>query len=196
MAILQSNIYYWIVMEILYIFVLLCTSISIICSLPTQSAIAILNNRLGKDNGLQALYVFSSLASLSLLSFTFSSSKPLFPHFIDLSTYIACYFNTLCVINMLWTVRFRSLLYMWCLQCIQNLNGLSIVFYCSHNTDYLPVWGSLRLAPIIIVIVLTAFDQIHTYLLGVEVTHYQELTWWYCVICVDTIFWMVWGSGM
>ena len=48
---------------------------------------------------------------------------------------------------------------------------------CSHNTDYLPVWGSLRLAPIIIIIVLTAFNQIHAYLLGVEVTHYQELTW-------------------
>ena len=45
---------------------------------------------------------------------------------------------------------------------IQNLNGFSIGFFCSHSAhnvtdgpirDYRPVWGSLRLAPIICLII-------------------------------------------
>ena len=45
--------------------------------------------------------------------------------------------------------------YTRCSRCIQNLNGLSIIFYCSQfehvrlatYSDYCPVWGSRQLAP-------------------------------------------------
>ena len=87
--------------------------------------------------------------SLSSKSVTFySSSKPLFLHFIDLSTYITCHshqhftdskVSVHCRTcdncnNGMSIVFYRShSLYTWHMKHIQNLNGLSIVVYHSRN---------------------------------------------------------------
>ena len=89
-----------------------CTLLSVIFSLTSQfiwSAITEMWLGKGKDKGLQTLHFpyFISSKSVTL------SSKPLFPNFIDLSTYITLHFNMPHVINMLPTANFHSLLYKW-----------------------------------------------------------------------------------
>ena len=75
----------------------------------------------------------------NLLIMFFSSSKPLFSRFIDLSTYI--YSPFLWTIRLPFTVTHMACqlyfiilsLYMRRTKCSQNLNGLSIVFYRFHS---------------------------------------------------------------
>ena len=63
-----------------------------------------------------------------------SSSKPLFPYFIDLSTYFAHHFYyATCNEHVTDSKAFYSLLYMQSSQCIEKLNGLSIIFCRSHS---------------------------------------------------------------
>ena len=157
----------------------LYTSVSIIFSSPSQPMVQLqLQNtirlRRGQTLTNLKLVCLSSLVSLSLLSLSHSlllqslssltSSKPLFPHFINLSTYITCHFNiAMCnmhktcmvcpsyfIIHSLHTRNALAYTKLeWLVHCIlaftvcahatlrwiQNLNSLSIVFYCSQSAQ-------------------------------------------------------------
>ena len=112
----------------------LCTALHVCFSSPAYLCEVPLLKCEGDSKDLQALLIFLCWF-LSFKSVTsFSSSKPLFPHFIDLKVFVHC-----------------------------STHGFVNYFYHSHHfllfsqsvhatyetfTDYHPLWGSLRLTPI------------------------------------------------
>ena len=95
-----------------------------------------------------SLVCLSSLVSLFFTSVIFSSSsKSLFPHFIDPSTLTVCTHATYETLNSLSIVFYRSHSpYKRHTRPRQNLNGLSTVFYRSHSpyTRRMRPWQNLN----------------------------------------------------
>ena len=94
--------------------------------------------RLRRGQSLTNLACVPSLVSLSSKSvITLSSSKPLFPHFIDLSTYITHHFN-IAMCEVVWPVHHNYFIVHSprtrdAPMHTKNLNGLSIIFYHSQS---------------------------------------------------------------
>ena len=131
-------------------FTLLCTSISIIRSSPSQFMWSVITKIWRWWQRFTSLVCLSSLVSLSFTSVMFfSSSKPLFPHFIDPST-LTVHTRDVWNVHKTWIAQQSYFIVLTVCRCdVTNHdrlgNGFSIISYHFHRpyTQHMKPWQTI-----------------------------------------------------